>query len=71
MSDSKELKKRLKQLLQHITRMRKKLKENNMWLIAGFDALKDPNDQSQQGPMINRLYDLVDENRRFLREKKK
>jgi hypothetical protein len=71
MSENAELKKRLKQLLQHITRMRKRLKEHNLWLIAGFDALKDPVDEAQQGPMINKLYELVDENKKYLREKKK
>jgi hypothetical protein len=67
---NKELIKRMKLLIQHITRMRKKLKENDLWLIAGFDALKEPTDEAQQGPMINKLYDLIDENKKFLREKK-
>jgi hypothetical protein len=66
-SKNKELERRLKQLIQHISKTKKKCKDNNLWLIAGFDALKEPTDEKQQGPLINRLYDLAEENRKFLK----
>ncbi len=69
MSREKELEKRLKQLTQHIIRTRKKLRDNNMWLIGGFNALADSTDEAQQGPMINKLYEIVNECKRVLKEK--
>ncbi len=65
---NKELQRRLKQLTQHISKMKKKARDNNLWVICGFDALKESTDGAQQGPLVNRLYDLVEENKKFLKK---
>ena len=65
-----ELERRLKQLIQHIGKTKKKCQDHNLWLIAGYDSLKDATDEVQQGPLINRLYDLVEDNKRFLKDSK-
>jgi hypothetical protein len=48
--------------------MRKKLREHNLWLMGGFNALVEPSDEAQQGPMINKLYEMVDDNKKYLRD---
>lgn len=60
---------RLKLLIQYINRIRKKCKTNGLWLSANFDALKEPTDTQQQGPMITKLFEMVDDNKKYLRGK--
>jgi len=66
---SKESTARLKKITQYLSRIQKKCKNNGLWLIAGFDALKEPTDEAQQGPMVKKLFELNDDNKKFLKSK--
>jgi hypothetical protein len=61
--------KRLKALTAHITKIRKTCKSKGLWFSASFDALRPPTDEAQQGPMVTKLFELVDDNKKFLRGK--
>jgi len=65
----KEAVKKLKAITLHINKIRKKCKTNGLWLSAGFDALKDPVDNVQQGPLVTKLYTLVDDAKEYLKGK--
>ena len=64
-----EATKRLKALNQHLSKIKKKCKTSGIWLSAGYDPLKNPTDEEQQGPLINKLYELIDDNKKFLKGK--
>lgn len=66
---NKEALKRLKQLNQHLAKIRKKCKDNNVFLISGFDSLKDMTPEAQEGPMIQKLFVMVEDNKKFLKGK--
>jgi len=61
--------KRLKILTLQINKIRKKCKTNGLWLSASFDALMPATDEAQQGPMITKLFEIVDDNKKYLRGK--
>lgn len=66
-----ETDKKLKKLINHINNIRRTCKRKNLWLGAGYNSLIPATDESQQGPMINKLYDIVDECSVYLKKKGK
>ncbi|HYT46017.1 MAG TPA: hypothetical protein VEP90_27055 [Methylomirabilota bacterium] len=53
------LRKESKSLVNYILRIKKKCELNNLWLMASHDPYKKPNPEEQQGPMITKLFDIV------------
>ncbi len=61
--------KKLKSLTLHLSKIKKKCQTNGLWLSAGFDGLKDPTDEAQQGPMITKLFRQLEEAKEYLKGK--
>jgi hypothetical protein len=61
--------KKLKSITLQLSKIRKKCQTNGLWLSAGFDGLKDSTDEAQQGPMITKLFQQLDEAREYLKGK--
>jgi hypothetical protein len=53
------LHKESKSLVNYILRIKKKCESNNLWLMASHDPYKELKPEEQQGPMITRLFDMV------------
>jgi hypothetical protein len=58
-ADYDVLRKESKSLVNYILRIRKKCETNNLWLMASYDPHKDMIPEEQQGPMITKLFDMV------------
>jgi hypothetical protein len=59
--DYEDLKKNSRILTNFILRIKKKCDHENLYLAAGLDPHKPLDAESQQGPLITRLYELTQE----------
>ena len=51
--------KEIRTLLNHISLISRKCKENNVYLSAGIDPYKPLTDEEQQGPLVTKLFELT------------
>lgn len=49
----------VKVLLNHLTRIKKKCSDNNLWLMGSCNPHLPLVDDQQQGPMVTKLFDLA------------
>jgi len=62
-----ELVKDSRALVNYILRIKKKCESEHLWLMASMDPHKELTTEQQQGPMVNKMFDLVQELKKKLK----
>lgn len=62
--------KEVRALLNHINFIQRKCRDSGLWLSAGIDPYKELTDEDQQGPMVNKLFEMTQNLRQQLNRRK-
>jgi hypothetical protein len=54
-----DLRKESRSLVNYILRIRKKCENEHLWLMASRDPYKELTNEQQQGPLITKMFEMV------------